>query len=94
MGSPYETVDGVIEVQMKCFFFLLLNSNSKSSKNQEDHHLQFLNIKSLPVRSYKGIKMSSFGSKSAQKDCLNQSKSVKFLTSYAGHVDGMKKIKG
>ena len=45
MGSPCETVDGVIKVQMKCFF-LFLNSNSKSSKNQEDHSLQILNISS------------------------------------------------
>ena len=45
MGSPYETVDSVIKVQMKCFF-LLLNSNSKGGKTQEDHHLRFLNISS------------------------------------------------
>ena len=36
--------------------------------------------------------MSSFGSKSGQKLCQNQSKSIKFVTSCAGHVDGMKKI--
>ena len=45
MGSPYETVDCVIKVQMNSFF-LLLNSNSKGSKNQKDHHLRFLNISS------------------------------------------------
>ena len=37
--------------------------------------------------------MSSFRSKSARKSCRNQSKSIKFVTSCAGHVDGMK-IKG
>ena len=37
------------------------------------------------------LKMSSFRSKSGQKLCRNQSKSVKFVTSYAGHVDGIKK---
>ena len=35
--------------------------------------------------------MSSFRSKSARKSCRNQSKSIKFVTSCAGHVDGMKK---
>ena len=37
--------------------------------------------------------MSSFGSESVQKaSCRNQSKSIKFVTSCAGHVDGMKKL--
>ena len=36
--------------------------------------------------------MSSFRSKSARKSQRNQSKSIKFVTSCAGHVDGMKKI--
>ena len=35
--------------------------------------------------------MSSFRSKSTRKCCQNQSKSIKFVTSCAGHVDGMKK---
>ena len=35
--------------------------------------------------------MSNFRSKSARKSCQNQSKSIKFVTSCAGHVDGMKK---
>ena len=35
--------------------------------------------------------MSSFRSKSARKSCRNKSKSIKFVTSCAGHVDGMKK---
>ena len=34
--------------------------------------------------------MSSFRSKRARKSCRNQSKSIKFVTSCAGHVDGMK----
>ena len=38
--------------------------------------------------------MSSFRSKSARKCCRNQSKSIKFVTSCAGHVDGMKKYIG
>ena len=38
-----------------------------------------------------GLKMSSFRSKSDKKLCRNQSKSVKFVTSCAGHVDEMKK---
>ena len=38
--------------------------------------------------------MSSFRSKSGQKLCRNQSKSIKFVTSCAGHVDGMKKEVG
>ena len=38
-----------------------------------------------------GFKMSSFRSKSARKSCRNQSKSIKFVTSCAGHVDGIKK---
>ena len=44
------------------------------------------------ISSYNGLKMSSFRSKSGQKLCRNQSKSIKFLRSCAGHVDGMKKI--
>ena len=35
--------------------------------------------------------MSNFRSKSAQKSCRNQSKSIKFVTSCARHVGGMKK---
>ena len=35
--------------------------------------------------------MSSFRSESGQKLCRNQSKSIKFVMSFAGHVDGMKK---
>ena len=35
--------------------------------------------------------MSSFRSKSARKSCRNQSKSIKFVTSCAGHVDEMNK---
>ena len=38
--------------------------------------------------------MSSFVSKSARKSCRNQSKSIKFVRSCAGHVDGMKKYIG
>ena len=34
--------------------------------------------------------MNNFRSKSARKSCRNQSKSIKFVTSCAGHVDGMK----
>ena len=34
--------------------------------------------------------MSSFRSKSARKSFRNQSKSIKVVTSCAGHVDGMK----
>ena len=36
--------------------------------------------------------MSSFRSKSARKSFRNQSKSIKSVTSCAGHVDGMKKL--
>ena len=36
--------------------------------------------------------MSSFRSESGQKLCRNQLKSIKLVTSCAGHVDGMKKI--
>ena len=38
--------------------------------------------------------MSSFRSKSARKSCRNQPKSIKFVMSCAGHVDGMKKETG
>ena len=38
--------------------------------------------------------MSSCRSKSARKYCRNQSKSIKFVTSCAGHVDGMEKSIG
>ena len=38
--------------------------------------------------------MSSFRSKSARKSCRNQSKSINFVTSCTGHVDGMKKYIG
>ena len=46
---------------------------------------------SLLVPEFNGLKMSSFISKSGQKLCRNQSKSIEFVTSCAGHVDGMKK---
>ena len=38
--------------------------------------------------------MSGFRSKGARESCRNQSKSIKFVTSCAGHVDGMKKETG
>ena len=38
--------------------------------------------------------MSSFRSKSARKSCRNQSKSIKFVASCAGHIGGMKKLIG
>ena len=38
--------------------------------------------------------MRSFRSKSARKSSRNQSKSIKFVTSCAVHVDGMKKYIG
>ena len=37
-----------------------------------------------------GLKMSSFRSKSARKTFRNQSESIKFVTSCAGHVDDIK----
>ena len=48
----------------------------------------------LTPRVIKGLKISSFGSKSARTSYRNQSKSIKFVTSCAGHVDGMKKLIG
>ena len=36
--------------------------------------------------------MSSFRSKTARKSSRNQPKSVNFVTSCIGHVDGMKKL--
>ena len=36
--------------------------------------------------------MSSFTSKRAQKCCRDQSKSIKLVTSCAGHVHGIKKL--
>ena len=35
--------------------------------------------------------MSSFRSKSARQGCQHQAKSIKFVKSCAGHVDGLKK---
>ena len=46
---------------------------------------------SLLVPELYCLKMSSFRSKNGQKFCRNQSKSIKFVTSGVGHVDGMKK---
>ena len=46
---------------------------------------------SLLVPEFKGLKMSSFRSKSGRKSCRNQSKSIKFVTSGVEHVHGMKK---
>ena len=68
-------------------FFLLLNL--KEQQKSGYRRLPFLI--SLLVQSYNGLKMSSFRSKSGQKLSRNQSKSIKFVTSCAGHVDGMKK---
>ena len=76
----------LFKVQMKCFFLLL---NLKEQQKSGRRRLPFLHISS--TSRVKGLKVSSFRSKSARKCCRNQSKSIKFVTSYAGHVDGMKK---
>ena len=68
--------------------FLLLNlkeqQKSERSPFTVSYYLFFF-------QSYNGLRKSSFRSKSGQKLCRNQSKSIKFVTSCAGHVDGMKK---
>ena len=46
---------------------------------------------SLLVPELQRFKKSSFRSKSGQNFCRNQSKSIKFVTSCAGSVDGIKK---
>ena len=56
-------------------FFLLLNLKEQQKSGQ----------------SYNGLRKSSFRSKGGQKFCRNQSKSIKFVMSCAGHVDGVKK---
>ena len=46
---------------------------------------------SFQFQSYESLKVSSFRSKGTLKSCRNQSKSIKLVTSRAGHVNGMKK---
>ena len=62
----------------------------KSSKNQEDRRLPFLNIFSSS-RVITVQRRVDSDQKVVQKLWRNQSKSIKFMTSCAGHVDGMKK---
>ena len=57
------------KVQIKCCFF----PNLEEQHNQEDSYLPFLNIP-FSSRVIKGLKKSSFRSKSGQKLCRNQSK--------------------
>ena len=64
-----------LKLQMKCFFNTEFERAAK--------------IRKIAVYRFL-IKMRRFGSKSGQKLCRNQSKSIKFVTSCAGHVDGMK----
>ena len=72
---------------MKCFFLLL--NLKEQQKSGTDRRLPFLNISSSS--RVNGLKKNSFRSKNDQKLRRNQSKSIKFVTSIAGHVDGMKK---
>ena len=60
----------------------------KAAKIRKIAIYRFL-ISFLVPKFYKGLKMSSFRSKSGQKLCRSQSKSIKFVTSCAGHGDGM-----
>ena len=72
-------------------FFLLLDLKVRAAKIRKIFVYHFL-ISFLVPELYRGLKMSSFRSKSARKGRQNQSKSIKFVTSRAGHVDKMKKI--
>ena len=85
-GYPNEIAEGVIKVKVK--YFLLLNFKQQQISGRSPFTVSLYLIQLL---SYKGLKMSSFRSKSVHKSCRNQSKSIKLVTSCAGHVDGMKK---
>ena len=78
--------------QLKCkwnvFFYCWIWKSSKIGKMG----LPFLNISSNS-RVIK-VKEEQFHNKKRPKSCQNQSKSTKFVTSCAGHVDGMKKWTG
>ena len=69
---------------MKCFF---IAEFERAAKIRKIAVYRFLISLLVP----KGLSKSSFRSKSGQKFCRNQSKSIKFVTSCAGHVDGIKK---
>ena len=73
------------KVQMKCFFFITEFERATKIRKIAVYH--FLISLLAPVN---GLKKSSFRSKSSQKRRQNQSKSIKFVTSCAGHVDGFK----
>ena len=70
------------------FFFIA--EFERAAKIRKIAVYRFL-ISLLVPKAITVLKMSSFRSKSGQKLCRNQSKSIKFVTSCAGHVDGMKK---
>ena len=71
---------------MKCFF---IDEFERAAKIRKIAVYRFL--VSLLVPELYCLKKSSFRLKSGQKLCRNQSNSIKFVTSCAGHVDGMKK---
>ena len=73
------------KVQIKMFFFIA--EFQKAVKIRKIAVYRFLISLLVPDWSYK----SSFRSKSERKNCRNQSKSIKFVTSCTGHVHGMKK---
>ena len=78
-----------IKVQMKCFFRIA--ESERAANIRKITVYRFLISLLVRFQSYKGLKMSSFRSKSARKSCRNQSKSIKVVTACTGHVDGMRK---
>ena len=72
-------VASYIKVQMKCFFFLIPEFE-RAAKIRKIAVYRFLISLLVPELRYKGLKLSSFRSKSARKSRRNQSKSIKFVT--------------
>ena len=70
MGSLYEIAEGVIKVQVKYFFIAEFQRAAKSGRSPFTVSLYLIQL-----RSYKGLKINSFRSKSVYKSCQNQSKS-------------------
>ena len=69
-------------------FLLLLNLKEQ----QKSGRLSFtISSSSRVIYIYNSLKIIRFRIKSGKKLCRNQSKSIKFVTSCTGHVDGMKK---
>ena len=70
-------------------FLLFLNLKEQQKLGRSPFTLFLISLL-VPKGSKNGSKNGRFRNKIGQNSCLNQSKSIKFVMSCAGHVDGIK----